>query len=471
MRTSVLLLVLAACATEAPALLPADQAPPLADITVDAPATAMPGDSVLVAVTLPLSAPASGVNVFLPITDAANLTPICPALLAGECLGITGNLSVVGPTVAIDRQVSFSYDIPASFSGDTLELQVVVPRPGQTYLSLPVVIDIAHCEDLDSDGSCLDPQDIAGLWTGDLTDGTGVPQEMLLAVYDDGLVASTPMGQSFLYSDTDPTCRVDLTVAGFSQWSYALDESGDFPVSCGGGGAVDVDYDELTDTLDYTTLGASAPLVRTTTAAVSAGLYTGTFHESFLSYEGFYLLEEAPDGSGVVGRSYYRGGSVVCSGALTLNTSDVLSMSLTENIDVGSGCASIISVTTTALPATDQLIASFSAATATLDLVEPYDLVAGGWTGVTNFGQNIALDFTGGSEAANAGSWSDGTGCIAELLPVSFDGLTMTVFVDVVAGGCGDVEVAFTYDPRLDTLSMVDTQLGGTGFTGEWARP
>jgi hypothetical protein len=131
------------------------QLPPSSPLVLTAPATAQPGDTIAVMVTLPSFAPASaqnGMNVFFPSTTGGLGTGFCGGPLGSDCLDIMGSLNLLGPVQTSGGQATLLYTIPTGFSERALYVQAVIIAPARAFLSNAVEINVPSGSGVCGDG-------------------------------------------------------------------------------------------------------------------------------------------------------------------------------------------------------------------------------------------------------------------------------------------------------------------------------
>lgn len=142
--------LLVACAVEpaSPHLLEG-QLPPPAAIEVVLPLEVSPGESFAVDVTLPV--PLDGIDVRL-VFGAGVGAGACPAVLHGDCVGVTDRIEVTPAVSTVQGQATVWLTAPPTVApGDTLAVQAVVVRPNRAYLSPVGTLTVAG-GDADGDG-------------------------------------------------------------------------------------------------------------------------------------------------------------------------------------------------------------------------------------------------------------------------------------------------------------------------------
>ncbi len=98
------------------------------------------GGTVSLTITLPPAAPGT-ISVYVPSTDG---TPgsICPPVLAGNCLDITGAVNLLGPFQTTNGSVTFDYTVPAGSTDAEVQFQGVVLQSGAAYFSNAIELAI-----------------------------------------------------------------------------------------------------------------------------------------------------------------------------------------------------------------------------------------------------------------------------------------------------------------------------------------
>ena len=127
------------------------QAPPPGDVSVQLLTELEPGSWVVALVQLPIAR--AGVDVFVPFTDQSDEVPFCPPPLAGDCLGLTGNLVHLGrATTVANGSALVGFWVPETYTDGVLGMQVVVPTSGGRLYS---DLDLVHGTEVDDVGMVL----------------------------------------------------------------------------------------------------------------------------------------------------------------------------------------------------------------------------------------------------------------------------------------------------------------------------
>ncbi len=139
-----------------------DPLAPIGPIEVTPLEPAVAGTPLGIDVTLPIAR--DGISVYLAVGDSVG-AGICPAELLGDCLGITGGLSILGPVDTIDGVAHL--EVPLVPAAPSFAVQAVLLFPRRSYQSPPLAIDVplvipevcGSGADEDEDGltDCEDP--------------------------------------------------------------------------------------------------------------------------------------------------------------------------------------------------------------------------------------------------------------------------------------------------------------------------
>jgi hypothetical protein len=154
--------VIGCAADDGPGQLP----PPVPGFVADGAPEAVRGEPYRMDAITPVPpAPPNGIDVFLPVTDGPIGRGTCHPALLGDCLSITGNLSLYGPATTAGGVASVVIDVDLNHPTLDLSFQGIVLAAGQAFLSTPfqaTVIDPPPGYAIDSSTGTLHRIDLLG---------------------------------------------------------------------------------------------------------------------------------------------------------------------------------------------------------------------------------------------------------------------------------------------------------------------
>ena len=122
--------------------------PPSSAIALTVLGPAIRGESFTLRVELPV--PRDGLRVLLPTTDGGLGAGACPPPLNGECLGIIGQRTLVGPEHH-PRRGRIRHGVPLDYPSDEMAVQATIPTRRGGFLSEPMLIPILDPPEVEVD--------------------------------------------------------------------------------------------------------------------------------------------------------------------------------------------------------------------------------------------------------------------------------------------------------------------------------
>ncbi|HMV70354.1 MAG TPA: hypothetical protein PKA64_26165, partial [Myxococcota bacterium] len=417
--------------------------------------------------------------------------PICvPRALGGECLDITGAMTLYGPQATVNDLARFSVALPTDPNQAIVELQGVVPWQSRAFFSNPLTIELFDacpgvdpnvarpdadddgvsedcdlCEgddalgDDDANGVCDLYGAFAGLWSGTVTEGFPFRAILDLQPDDGSGAAGTAYYPAF-------GCYGTLTRVSEGPNRWSLHETS----SCWQEELI-LHYDGPSDTLTWEEADANGDVFgagvahRTTVEAELTGKWRGPVDQPGSNpptYDTVLDLRGAAPG-----QSWYP--TLGCGGSLTRTASHGLSMEVFEDVPAGNCGDTPIVFTWEPLQDTLRYVVPGDLAVGMLSRQPTYGLIAGTWTGTvveptTSYTTTVTLSADGAVNTQVGTSAYPALGCNGTLLRRDEAGLTWTFIerVDNPARCFDGAYVTLTWDPYTNTVRYTGaTSIGG----------